>query len=156
MASSFFKAMDRYLHHGLRVKVKVVLAFSLGAHSSRESTSSKMIVAVLLQPSYCQWPSSELILVVKVVVTMMVSFSGWTGVLVVLISVVEGNGQNCSMQAKVMMQGENPRVPCCCPTWQEVGLVLLPLLTLHLPWKCALQYRVGVKVHVSWGQWHVF
>lgn len=30
MAPSFFKTMDRYLHHGLRVKVKVVLAFSLG------------------------------------------------------------------------------------------------------------------------------
>lgn len=48
MVSSFFKALDRYLHHGLRVQVRAVVEFSLDAHSNGESTPRKMMVTVLL------------------------------------------------------------------------------------------------------------
>lgn len=51
MASSFFKTEDEYLYHRLTLTVKVVLAFSLGAHSSREGISRRIMVAVLSQPS---------------------------------------------------------------------------------------------------------
>lgn len=42
MAPVLFKIVDRYLHHGLRVKVRVVLAFSPGeviAHKKTCATS---------------------------------------------------------------------------------------------------------------------
>ena len=101
-----------------------MLAFSLGAHSSRESISRRIMVAVLSQPSTVisraqsggeSGDDGDL-------------FFRCTGVLAMALSRVDGNGYKSS------------------PTSQEMRQAFLPFIILCPPWRRAFQSKVRVKV----------